>query len=126
MRNQALLCALLLLMSTACWGSQSNQSNDQTDGTEVDTGRTVVAALYVHATWYAGRTDYYFETEDGQTSITVGVSNFEDEPGPEVPDNMLEPEPGGIPGENPALVGKSFEIAFDANSRVVSITLVGQ
>jgi tetratricopeptide (TPR) repeat protein len=97
---------------------------DVVDDTEVGTGGDVVVALYTAATWYAGRTDYTFETEDGQR-ITVGVSNFEDgEPRPQVPDNMLEPESRGPPGANPALVDQWFEIAFDADGRVVSITLV--
>lgn len=70
---------------------------------------------------YAGATHYYFERHDGQ-SLRVIESHDQGSLTVDNADMLIDPNPEeGPPGPNPAWVGKSVTLHYDASGRVVAI-----
>tara|TARA_B110000285_G_C14966099_1_gene534151 strand:+ start:151 stop:519 length:369 start_codon:yes stop_codon:yes gene_type:complete len=91
---------------------------------ELQTTTKIVLATYQDATVYAGRTDYTFEDEIGGMLLIEGNS-FEREPIIEVPNNMVDPseELDGLPGGNPALIGKRFKLYYNDDGSIFKLEL---
>jgi hypothetical protein len=124
---------LLLLVMTSCNEAISNTKNQiQNEGQEtqivqqieLQTTTKIVLATYQDATVYAGRTDYTFEDEIGGMLLIEGNS-FEREPIIEVPNNMVDPseELDGLPGGNPALIGKRFKLYYNDDGSIFKLEL---
>lgn len=123
---------LLLLAFVSCNESTNNEQAKAKTSEEppqeitqqaAATAEKVIIATYQAATVYAARTDYQFETEEGEMLLIEG--NVYDEKKIELPDNMLDDSEDieGPPGANPALEGKKFKIYYNANGEVYKIEL---
>lgn len=80
--------------------------------------------VYKNATIYTGRSDYEFEV--GGQSMLVRISNFDTLNQPKVPSNLTVSYEDGIPGPNPLLIGKNFNLAFAPQEQLKSIKLLGE
>ena len=85
----------------------------------------ITRMTYRSAAKYPMHTLYEFSAANGGR-ILVNVSDEEGVSTIEIPNNMLEDDEDleGLPGENPALVDKAFNLHFDQENRVVKIELV--
>lgn len=85
----------------------------------------ITRMTYRSAADYPMHTLYEFSAANGG-SILVNVSREEGASSVEMPSNMLEEDEDleGVPGENPELVGKAFDLHFDKENRVVKVELV--
>lgn len=86
---------------------------------------SITRMIYNSAAVYPMHTTYEFLDADGE-NILFDVSGEENARTVEMPDNMLEDDEDleGLPGENPELVGKMFDLHFDKENRVVKVELV--
>ncbi|TAG03942.1 MAG: hypothetical protein EAZ44_05465 [Cytophagia bacterium] len=86
-----------------------------------------VEVTYESATFYVGQVVYFFKRVDNKEELSVGVTNkpFDAEMKKKikVPKGMLEDTKDieGLPGANPAMVGKKFLIVYDNEGDVVRI-----
>jgi hypothetical protein len=106
---------------------ESNSQNDKATETVVlNSQNKEIEAIYKSCTVYTGSTQYFFQTEKGDT-ITVSVLNAALADGEtliaKVPDNLIDNNPDleGVAGENPKMVGKKFKIIYNANGEVTEI-----
>jgi hypothetical protein len=89
------------------------------------TGQEVIAT-YLSATSYAARSDFYFETEEGEEIMVMG-NVFGEKPRVKLPDDLLEDidtkndEAEGPPQANPALIGHNFRLYFNDNGEVYKV-----
>jgi hypothetical protein len=72
--------------------------------------------FYKSCTFYTGKTDFYFTDESGK-EVEVSLMNPPEE-GYKYPESMLDPNAEGLPGENPAKVGKAYVFIKDAEGIV--------
>jgi len=85
-----------------------------------------VLAIYESCTVYTGMTQYNFKDAKTNAPIQVIVSNMPEKGMlvPEVPKNLIDPSKNleGIPGENPRMVGKKFNISYNAKAEILKVT----
>jgi hypothetical protein len=86
---------------------------------------SITRMIYNSAAVYPMHTTYEFLDMEGE-NILFNVSEEENARAVEIPDNLLEEDEDleGLPGENPELVGKAFDLHFDKENRVVKVELV--
>ena len=107
MKNMRLLI-LAALLSMAAFGEVNAQSSGNTP-------ERFIEAVYEGATDQAGKTDYTFRRENGQTFTFSFSKTGEAQPwNPVIPDNLLEAANGTHTSAkaNPELVGKTFLLVF--------------
>ena len=139
-----ILLASLSLASCGNTGTTDTTTADSTATTvtiETPTTEkgTSVVAVFDDCTMYTGKTDYYFTKENGE-KIEFAVPNvdgFTKEEIAEMRANgtteidikfteaMLDPSEDleGIPGANPALVGKKFLLVYDEKGVLLEVKL---
>lgn len=85
---------------------------------------TIKLVTYTGAAVYAAVTEYQFEDENGEMLLIRGPV-FDEAAKFEIPDNMLDDDPNveGPPGANPKLVGKTFELHYNAQGELVKMAL---
>jgi len=98
---------------------------DQVYKIEKEKEVSITRMTYNSAAVYPMHTTYEFLDADGE-NILFNVSDEEGARKVEMPDNMLEDYENleGLPSENPALVGKAFDLHFDKDNRVIKMELV--
>lgn len=103
--------AVVLLALASCNNKKSDSKETKTDTAVVKpvADNNTQKVTYKSATYYTGRVDFYFDDEKG-AEIVVGISNMPEDSGAIYPSYLLESGDTleGPPGENPAMVGKSF------------------
>ncbi len=88
-------------------------------------GTTQVIAIYENCTVYAGSTEYAFKNAKTNEPITFSVLSIP-EKGikiPKVPKNLIESTKNieGVPGANPAQVGKKFKLTYNQEGELLSV-----
>jgi len=103
---------ILLFILASCGNNKKSSANENTGDTStvkpavVD---TFPKFIYKSATYYTGRVEFRF-TDDKGAEVIVDISNMPEDSGAIYPTYLLESSDTleGPPGENPAMVGKSF------------------
>ncbi len=84
-----------------------------------------VVAIYENCTVYAGSTEYAFKNAKTKEPIVFNVLNLPEKgiKTPKLPKNLIDPSKNleGVPGANPALVGKAFMLLYDAKGELLSV-----
>ena len=111
---------LIILVCFSLFGAaQAQKVNKKTPLKEV-------IAIYEDCTVYAGSTDYSFQDIKTKTSFSVRILNIREKGifSPKIPKNLIDPSKDleGVPGANPAVVGKRFKLAYTAQDELISIT----
>jgi len=126
MRNLSITLSLLSLFWLAsCQGNSAKEADSTTTEVTVEDGKgEVYVAQYASAAVYAGKTEYQFIGEDGQDFL-ISDGN-EEEKSIKTPDNLLEDpdEIDDLPGANPILIGKKFELHKNAEGKFTEFKLV--
>lgn len=123
-----------MILILGCWScsdqssKESEQNAQQTEITQQSAQQStnkIVVATYESAAAYAARTDYAFTTANDEFILIEG-NTYDEKPVIELPDNMLETgdDIEGPPGANPELVGKTFNLYYDADEVIYKIELV--
>lgn len=137
MRNLYSIAFIAVLLCTvACQDKNASKAPTKNKDSEIETpdlkvpiddtttAFTSVLATYVDATVYAGSTDYYFKSRNGEM-IKCRVSNYEEDPNLSLPDNLLDPNAAeGPPGGNPTFIGKIFQLTYDVEDKLVQVNYV--
>jgi hypothetical protein len=78
-------------------------------------------AVYESCTVYAGATDYYFKSQDGEMLKFRNSNLPQEEKAVKVSVDLVDPGPGeGPPGANPAWVGRTFLMTLNEKDEVVA------
>lgn len=141
-----ILFASLTLASCGNTGTTDTTTTDSTATTvTIDTPTTVqqkgtsIVAVFNNCVLYTGKTDYYFTKENGE-KIEFAVPNVDGFTKEEIAEmradgmtemdikfteSMLDPSEDleGIPGANPALVGKKFLLVYDEKGALLEVKL---
>ncbi len=115
----------VLLALVSC---DNKKSSTGTGTTKDSTAKKTAVAdnpqkvIYQSATYYAGRVEFHFHDMTG-ADVMVNISNMPEDSGAVYPKYLLESCDAleGPPGENPAMVGKSFLLIKNAAGEVREI-----
>jgi len=117
MKNN-LFSLLILLVLVSCNNKKSSAGTDAAKDTAAK--KPVIAnnqqkVIYQSATYYTGRVEFHFHDETG-ADVNISISNFPEDSGAVYPKYLLESSDTleGPPGENPAMVGKTFLLIKNA------------
>lgn len=118
----------LLFLMYSCESNKAStdqETNVETTVVPVSPAENLQKVTYVSATYYTGRTDFYFTDETGER-VEVGISNFPEDNGAIYPKELLESTDTteGPPSENPAMVGKQFFLVKDSTGKLIEIRAV--
>lgn len=109
------------LVIALLWAAWSCQPNTAPVSETIAGQEYTVPVTFVDAVLYAGATHYYFERADGER-FRVIQSHDAGQPQIANADMLLDPDPDeGPPGPNPAWVGRSVTLHYDALDRVVAV-----
>ena len=119
-----MISSLFLLLLASCGNKKKSSEADKKDtaSTKPVVADNTQKVTYKSATYYTGRVDFFFTDEKGN-EVVVGISNMPEDSGAIYPPDLLEPTENleGPPGENPAMVGKSFLLIKNAAGEVREI-----
>lgn len=101
--------ALLALASCNNKKGESKETKTDTAVAKPVANDNTQRVTYQSATYYTGRVEFHF-TDDKGADVRVDISNLPEDSGAIYPAYLLESSDTleGPPGENPAMVGKSF------------------
>ncbi len=121
-----ILAVALLLNSCNKKADKQTENNTEAKTALTNNQNTEIVAVYQSCTVYTGSTQYFFQSEKGDT-IAVSVLNKEladDETLiAKVPDELIDNNPNleGVAGENPKMVGKKFKIVYNPKGEVIEV-----
>ncbi len=123
--KKVFLPVLMLLVLASCGGKKNSSTTEIIKDTAIT--KPVVAdnsqkVIYQNAIYYTGRVEFHFKDAAG-ADVVVYISNMPEDSGAVYPGYLLESTDTleGIPGANPAMIGKSFLLVKNTAGEVREI-----
>jgi hypothetical protein len=117
--NYLACCIMLIFTAIACANPPKKPSSSKI------TSNTVIA-IYQDCTVYTMRTEYNFLNEATKEEIKLHISQADEEKQADVPKNLIDDSKNleGVPGANPAMVGRRFVLRYNNGGNIVSVKLL--